>query len=328
MVSSQYTSARVNHNSVVSLRGAGVKITDSWGLMKTAERQFTTISGVPIEPVYGPDDLRGRGPGARNRRTRRVPLHARHPSRHVSRQALDHAAVLRLRHAGGDQPPLPLPAGAGADRTLRGLRPADPDGLRRRSRAERRRSGQVRRAGLLAGGHGDSLPRHSAGRCHRLHDHQLAGVGAVGHVPGGGGAAGRGLDAALRHAAERHPEGIHRAEGVHLPAAPFHAAGDRYHRVRRAPHAALQPDFDQRLSHSRGRLDGGAGTGIHAARRHRVRRLGARARPGDRRIRAAAQLLLQRAQRFLRGDRQVPGGAQDLGARHARALRRDRANAA
>src|SRR5271157_3438135 len=27
--------------------------------MKTAERQFTTISGVPIEPLYGPDDLAG-----------------------------------------------------------------------------------------------------------------------------------------------------------------------------------------------------------------------------------------------------------------------------
>src|SRR3977135_3905821 len=25
--------------------------------MKTAERHFTTISGVPIEPVYGPEDL-------------------------------------------------------------------------------------------------------------------------------------------------------------------------------------------------------------------------------------------------------------------------------
>ena len=25
--------------------------------MKTAERQFTTISGVPVEPVYGPDRL-------------------------------------------------------------------------------------------------------------------------------------------------------------------------------------------------------------------------------------------------------------------------------
>ena len=27
--------------------------------MRTAERQFTTISGVPIEPCYGPEDLRG-----------------------------------------------------------------------------------------------------------------------------------------------------------------------------------------------------------------------------------------------------------------------------
>src|SRR5712692_7563298 len=27
--------------------------------MKTAERQFTTLSGVPIEPVYGPDDVKG-----------------------------------------------------------------------------------------------------------------------------------------------------------------------------------------------------------------------------------------------------------------------------
>jgi methylmalonyl-CoA mutase N-terminal domain/subunit len=30
--------------------------------MKTAERQFTTISGVPIEPLYGPEDLRGFDP--------------------------------------------------------------------------------------------------------------------------------------------------------------------------------------------------------------------------------------------------------------------------
>src|ERR1035438_2467577 len=27
--------------------------------MKTAERQFTTISGVPIKPLYGPDALQG-----------------------------------------------------------------------------------------------------------------------------------------------------------------------------------------------------------------------------------------------------------------------------
>ena len=31
--------------------------------MKTAERQFTTISGVPVEPVYGPGEYRNPEPG-------------------------------------------------------------------------------------------------------------------------------------------------------------------------------------------------------------------------------------------------------------------------
>jgi methylmalonyl-CoA mutase N-terminal domain/subunit len=31
--------------------------------MKTAERQFTTISGVPVEPLYGPEDVQGLDPG-------------------------------------------------------------------------------------------------------------------------------------------------------------------------------------------------------------------------------------------------------------------------
>ena len=43
-----------------------------------------------------------------------------------------------------------------------------------------------------------------------------------------------------------------------------------------------------------------------------------------RRVRAAAELLLQRAHRLLRGDRQVPRGAADLGARAARHVRRAR----
>ena len=43
---------------------------------------------------------------------------------------------------------------------------------------------------------------------------------------------------------------------------------------------------------------------------HGVRRLGARTRPGDRRIRSAAELFLQCPQRFLRGDRQIPRGPQ------------------
>ena len=46
--------------------------------------------------------------------------------------------------------------------------------------------------------------------------------------------------------------------------------------------SAVEHDFDQRLSHSRSRLDGAAGTGIHALRRHRVRRMGAPGRTGCR----------------------------------------------
>ena len=71
-------------------------------------------------------------------------------------------------------------------------------------------------------------------------------------------------------------------------------------------------DFDQRLSHSRGRLDRAAGVGIHGLRRRGIRRMGAAPRARCRRVRSAAELLLQRAQRFLRGNRQVSRGAQDL----------------
>ena len=31
--------------------------------MKAAERQFTTISGVPVDPVYGPEQVPGLEPG-------------------------------------------------------------------------------------------------------------------------------------------------------------------------------------------------------------------------------------------------------------------------
>ena len=40
------------------------------------------------------------------------------------------------------------------------------------------------RCHFVAGGYGDSLPRNSVGRGHRFHDHQFAGVRALGDVPG------------------------------------------------------------------------------------------------------------------------------------------------
>ena len=50
---------------------------------------------------------------------------------------------------------------------------------------------------------------------------------------------------------------------------------------------------------------------------------GARRGPGDRRVRPAPRLLLQRPQQRLPGGRQVPRGAPDVGDDHARPLRRD-----
>ena len=40
----------------------------------------------------------------------------------------------------------------------------------------------------------------------------------------------------FRHAPERHPEGIHRAEGIHLSARALDAPGDRHFRIRRQAH--------------------------------------------------------------------------------------------
>ena len=89
----------------------------------------------------------------------------------------------------------------------------------------------------------------------------------------------------------------------------------------------LEHDFDQRLSHPRGRLDGGAGSGVHVRARHRLRAGGDRRRARRQSVRPAAVVLLQRPQRFSRGDRQVPRGAAAVGAHHARPLRRHQSRA-
>ena len=125
------------------------------------------------------------------------------------------------------------------------------------------------------------------------------------------------------HDPERHPQGVHRARHLHLSAAALAAHRHRHLRVVRARAAELEHDLDQRLPHPRGRLDGGAGGGVHARQRHRLRRGGARGRPRRRPARPAAVVLLRRAQRLHRGDREVPRRAAAVGAPHARPLRRD-----
>ena len=61
--------------------------------------------------------------------------------------------------------------------------------------------------------------------------------------------------AARRHDPDRHPQGVHRPEGVVLPDRAGDAAGHRHGRVVLRGDAALASDLDLRLPHPRGRLD-------------------------------------------------------------------------
>jgi Methylmalonyl-CoA mutase, N-terminal domain/subunit len=79
---------------------------------------------------------------------------------------------------------------------------------------------------------------------------------------------------APRHRPERHPQGVHRARELHLPAAALDAADDRPVRVLRRADPELEHDLDQRLPHPRGRLDRGAGARVHARERDRLLRRG------------------------------------------------------
>ena len=73
--------------------------------------------------------------------------------------------------------------------------------------------------------------------------------------------------AALGHGSERHPQGIRRARHLHLSAARVAAHRHRHLRVLRARDAELEHDFDQRLSHPRSGIDGGAGGRVHVRAR-------------------------------------------------------------
>ena len=67
--------------------------------------------------------------------------------------------------------------------------------------------------------------------------------------------------------AERHPQGVHGPERVHLPAGAVGRARRRHDGVRRRGDAALQPAERLRLPHPRRGLDRGAGGGVHDRRR-------------------------------------------------------------
>ena len=165
--------------------------------------------------------------------------------------------------AGRIERALPLPARAGRQRPERRLRSADADGLRLGPSAGRRRGRPGRRRDRLDRGHGDAVRRHPARSRVDVDDHQRDRDHPAGALRRGRAAPGRAPRAAVGHGAERHPQGVRRARHLHLPAAPVAAHRHRHLRVLRARAAELEHDLDQRLSHPRSRIDGGAGGGVH-----------------------------------------------------------------
>ncbi len=274
------------------------------------------------ERIAGQGALHRRGRARRPRLSRHLSLHARRVPLDVPRAAVDDAPVRGLRHRRGDQRALPLPARPRPGRAEHRLRHAVADGLRLRSRGLARRGRSRGRRRRHRRRHGDALRRHRPRRDLGLDDDQRARRGDARLLRRGRRGAGDPRRAPARDDPGRHPQGVHRPEGVVLPRRPGDAPVRRHDRVVHRADAALAPDQRLGLSHPRGRIDGRAGAGVHDQGRPDVRRAGDRARPERRRLRAAPELLLQRPGRLLRGDRQVPRRPADLGARAARALRR------
>ncbi len=83
----------------------------------------------------------------------------------------------------------------------------------------------------------------------------------------------QGVDAGAAHRdhPERHPQGVHGPQHLHLPARADDADRRRHHRVHGRADAEVQLDLDLRLPHAGGGRDRGAGARLHDRRRPRVR---------------------------------------------------------
>ncbi len=287
------------------------------------DADFETLSGIPLKPLYTPVDDNERdydeaiGFPGEYPYTRGV-----YTSGHRGRLwTMRQFAGLRLgrRH----QRALPLPDVAGTDRTVRRLRHAGAHGTRRRRSALARRGRTVRRRDLVAARHGDAVQGHPARRRVRVDDDLRSGRDVLLLLPRRRRAAGRPVRSTRRDVPDRHPQGVHRAEGVGVPAASAPATDGRHDGVLRRAHAAVPPDLGVRLPHPRSGIDGRAGARLHARGRVRLRRARSAARSRRRRLRPPALVLLQLAHRLLRGDREVPRGSPDLGALDEGAVRRE-----
>ena len=233
----------------------------------------------PHRPPLRPHRCRRPRLRARHQPARLLPVHPRRPQDRLPRQVLDHPHVQRLRLRRGDEPALPRPPRRREQRALHRLRHAHAHGLRPRRALGRGRVRLLRSRRRLPRRHGHPSRWPAPRQHHDVHDHQQSRACHLGPLHRRCREARRSPRQAGRHPPERHSQGVHRPERVHLPAPRVDAPRHGYGRVRRRGDAPLEPRLRQRLPHPRSRLDLRSGARLHPRRWHRVREVGARPRP-------------------------------------------------
>ena len=240
-------------------------------------------------------------------------LPARALSDDVRQPALDGPAICRLLHGRGFERLLPPQPRRRPEGPLRRLRPRNPSRLRFRSSARFGRCRHGRGRDRFHPRHADAVLRHPARQDERLDDHERGGAAGDGALHRRRRGAGRAAGKALGHDPERHPQGIHGAQHLHLSARRIDAHRLRHLRLYLGAHAEVQLDLDLRLPHAGGGRDAGPRACLHARRRRRIsaRRpcRGARGRP----LRATPVLLLGDRHELLHGGGEAARRAPPLG---------------
>ncbi len=258
---------------------------------------------------------RGRSGGSRRSRhpPGPEPVPARALPDDVHDAALDDPPVRRLLHRRGVQRVLPPQPQGRPEGAVGRLRPRHAPRLRLRPPAGEGRRRDGRGGDRLDLRRPHAVRRHPAGPDERLDDHERRGAAGHGALHRGGRGAGGEAGEAGGDDPERHPQGVHGPQHLHLPAPAEHADHQRHLRLHGAEDAALQLDLDLGLPHAGGRSDLRPGAGLHAGRRRGVHPGGARRRTGDRLVRAPVELLLGDRDELLHGGRQDACGSGAVG---------------
>ena len=189
-------------------------------------------------------DARGhRGPAALHRGRHRRASTSSTPTRASRRScagpyptmyvepAVDDPAVRRVLHRRGVQRLLPAQPRRRAEGPVGRLRPGHPPRLRLRPPAGRRRRRHGRRGDRLDLRHAPAVRRHPARPDARVDDDERRGAAGARALHRGGRGAGRRAGAADRDHPERHPQGVHGPQHLHLPAAAVDADHLRHLRL-------------------------------------------------------------------------------------------------